>query len=166
MRGRHKHPFFLHVIRRASAISNDDSSPPSPSRSARRIFRRQRSPADILLVATPFDPRGGPFGVRHPNPALVRVFIPPAIVVGDFSKGLIGVKIPADFFVIDPISPRVRFPILGQPSGLPNLANGRNLHKLALRRDTLSKDVYGHRDIGLRYLSKCCRQKWRRGTDH
>ena len=165
LRGRHKYPFLFHIIGRASAISNDDSSSASPPCTSRRIFRRQRSPSHVLFVTSPFHPCRGPFGVRHPNPALVRVFIPSAIVIGDFGKGLVGIKIPANLIVIDPISPRVRFPVLWQPTGLPDLANGVDFHKLSLRGNALTKEVYRYSAIGLRYLSDCGFQKWRRRTD-
>lgn len=163
---RHENPFLLNVVGSTSPISNYDSGTGAASRSSRCVFRRQRSPTHVLPVPAPFDPSGRPFGVSHPNPALIRVFVPSAIVISDFGKGLVGIKIPTDFIVINPVSARIWLPILRQSSGFPNLAYCGNPHKLSLRRNALTKDVYSDRHIWLRNLGDHSADSWRESTEH
>jgi hypothetical protein len=53
-------------------------------------FRRQRSPADIILARPPRDPGRRPFLTRHPDPADAFQANPAPIMVGGPAKRLVG----------------------------------------------------------------------------
>src|SRR3989339_1641281 len=42
--------------------------------------RRQGSPAEVIVVISPFNPRRSPHTVRHPDPSVEIIIVPPAVV--------------------------------------------------------------------------------------
>src|SRR6185369_9296296 len=74
-------------------------------------FRRQRSPADVILARPPRDPGRRPFVTRHPDPADAAQLHPATVVISRPAKFLVrdpgpaGVAVgPAAFSVGPPIA--------------------------------------------------------------
>lgn len=43
-------------------------------------IRRQRCPSDVIVVVSPFDPRRTPDAIRYPDPTVVVIVKPTAVV--------------------------------------------------------------------------------------
>jgi len=89
------------------------------------VIRRLGCPSDVLIAVTPIDPGRAPYVTRNPEPAVVGVAVPPAVVIGDPAPiGLLIISdpIPAIVIRIDPVTDRVRTPIARPAGRHPHIA--------------------------------------------
>ena len=102
----------------------------------------QRRPAYNLFAVPPIDPSRAPLVARDPDPTVIRVEVPPSVVIGDPSPiRLLDVldPIPSVGFGIDPVADGVRAPIQAATGGHPDFTESPVVMPRAIGREGTTK---------------------------
>ena len=110
-------------------------------------LRRQRSPADVIIIRAPRNPRRTPRVFRHPNPAFIPVMNPAPVMIRDPAPILVAHPSPARIRV-SPVAIRVRRPVLRNARWSPATPVVRDLDPFAERREHFLKIFKRDFDFG------------------
>jgi hypothetical protein len=110
--------------------------------------RRKRGPSDVVIAVTPRHPRRRPHVTGNPDPSIVGVGSPAAVVERDPAPLLF--RHPGPSVVGEhPAAVEIGSPPAPHVTGGPAATVVVDLHPLAVWSQIVVKEVHGHRDAGL-----------------
>src|SRR6476646_10716818 len=98
-------------------------------------------PADIVVAIAPQHPRRRPGIARHPEPAVVLIVAPAAVVIDRPGEGLVGIPVPAVLVGVGPTPDGVGTPIGRDILWQPHIAKARMPHPLPVWRQLVIEGV-------------------------